>query len=445
MSKRLYLILFSALLVFSQSQAAFCDVTTKYWEFSKPITISDNSKKAAAISLDGQVYDAAKPGLSDLRVLDQKEQEIPYALFTQSEMKKYDLLRSSVVSKEMTATESLITVELKDQSRPFNMIRIIPESNNFARKITIEGSDDNKTWQIIRKGPVVLAFAFQMTQHYFEQYTNEVYEGYGFGRYSEEKLSVQFPEVKYRYVRVSVPHDQDKEPVQLKGLDVLTMKNTAGEEDTFQGKIIKRGPGTEDKSVETVVDLGSRNLNVSSVDITAAKPNYFRRVEIDGSNDLKDWKSAGSGVIFSISVDEEAESNNKIALASIGFRYLKIKVFNGDNKPIDIAAVTATGLKKFLVIIPESVAGYRLLYGNPAAKPASYDLNDLIRGKTIDSFGRGTLGAQLRNDKFVLYKEPKPWTEDKPYILWIAMMAIILGLIFLGFQVVKKVDKVGKA
>jgi len=286
----------------------------------------------------------------------------------------------------------------------------------------------------------VHAFAFQMTHHYFEQYTNEVYEGYGFGKYSEEKLSVQFPEVKYRFVRVAIPHGQDKEPVELKGLEIFSTKYTAGEEDLFRGKIIKIGPGADPKSIETIIDFGYRNLNMSSIDIVAGRSNYFRRVEIEGSNDLPGWKSAGSGVIFSISVDEEKEENARIPIAGAGFRYLKIRIFNGDNKPIDIVTVTAKGLKRFLVIMPESGAQYRLLYGNPAAKAVSYDLGNLIRGKTIDSFGRGTLGNQVRNDKYVLYKEPKPWTEERPYILWIAMMAIILGLILLGFQVVKKVD-----
>ena len=440
MSKRLGFILVIALFVFSQGTPALCDVTAKYWEFSKRILTPDQYKKAVAIPLDAQVYDKAKADLNDLRVVDTKDAECPYATFTQSETKKDEQLKLNIISKQITHTESLITVELKGPSRPFNRIMVVPESNNFARKITIEGSDDNNAWQIIRKGSIVHAFAFQMTHHYFEQYTNEVYEGYGFGKYSEEKLSVQFPEVKYRFVRVAIPHGQDKEPVELKGLEIFSTKYTAGEEDLFRGKIIKIGPGADPKSIETIIDFGYRNLNMSSIDIVAGRSNYFRRVEIEGSNDLPGWKSAGSGVIFSISVDEEKEENARIPIAGAGFRYLKIRIFNGDNKPIDIVTVTAKGLKRFLVIMPESGAQYRLLYGNPAAKAVSYDLGNLIRGKTIDSFGRGTLGNQVRNDKYVLYKEPKPWTEERPYILWIAMMAIILGLILLGFQVVKKVD-----
>lgn len=80
------------------------------------------------------------------------------------------------------------------------------------------------------------------------------------------------------------------------------------------------------------------------------------------------------------------------------------------------------------------------MFGNPAAGAASYDLGEVIKGKVIDNFGIGALDDQARNDGFVPYKEKKPWTEDKPYILWTAMVIIVFGLIFLGSEVIKKMD-----
>lgn len=443
MAKRISSILIAVLFIFS-STAALCDVAAKHWEFSKSIRVLDYSKKAAAIPLDRQVYDSAKADLSDLRIVDEKGQECPYAFFTQGEVKKEKKLKAVILSTQINKTESVITAELKEPLTPFNSIKIIPEGSNFARKITIEGSNDNRTWEMIRKGSVVHAFAFQITHRFFEQYTNEVYEGYGFGRYSEEKLWVQFPEANYRFVRATVPHGLDKEPVEVKDLEIFRTIKINAEEDVFSGKIIKRMPGAESKCIENIVDFGSKDIPLSRIDLATGQSNFFRRVEVEGSNDLAKWAGAASGVIFSISVDEEPEQNLTIRLGDAKFRYLKIKVFNGDNKPIRLESVTGHGLKRFLVMIPEKGLQYKLLYGNPGAKSVSYDLGEVIRGKMIDNFGRGALNAQIRNDKYVPYKEAKPWTEERPYILWVTMIVIILGLIFLGSQVIKKMDNTSK-
>ncbi|MDD5136536.1 MAG: DUF3999 family protein [Candidatus Omnitrophica bacterium] len=426
------------------AQPVLGDVMPKNWQFSKPVRIQNVSKKAVAIPLDQEIYNSAKEDLSDLRVVDQGGAECPYAIVAQSERKTDEKIPLRIIANKMTQTESVITAELNEPLKPFNSLKVIPESNNFARKITVEGSNDNKKWQVIRKGITVYSFAFQTTHTYFEKRTNEIYRGYGFGRYSEENLFMYVPESTFKFVRVTVPHDQDKEPVELKGLEIFKTVKTPAEEESFKGSIIKTEPGADPKSVDTIVDFGAVNTPLSRIEMATRESNFFRRVEIEGSNDMKTWKRAAGSVIFSISVDEEVEKNTTVDLGAAKYRYIKIITFNGDNKPVKFVSVTGYGPKKFLVIIPAAGLQYRLLYGNPAAKAADYDLGNVVRGKAVQTFDAGSLGPELRNEKYEPYKEPRPWTEDKPYILWLAMGIIIVCLLFLGFQVIKKMDAGGK-
>lgn len=423
---------------------AMCDIITKYWEFSKDIRIFDYSKKAAAIPLDGQVYNSARQDLGDLRVSGPKNEEFPYAIKVQDKYIKEKKLASSIVSKEITKSESVIVVELKEPLKPFNAMTVIPKTNNFSRKITVEGSNDNKNWEIIRKGTVIYSFAYQTMHRYFAQYTNEIYEGYGFGRYSGESLSIRFPKSAFRYVRVTVPHDQDKEPVELNDIRIFSILEIPAQEDIFNSSLIKMQPDAESKSVENIFDFNYRNVPLSRIDINTDQSNFFRRVDIEGSNDMKDWKNLASGVIFSIFVDEEAQRNTEIGIGSARCRYIKVKVFNGDNKPVKIRSVKGYGLKKYLVIMPEKNIQYKLLYGNPAAKEVSYDLGSILKEKTVDIFGTGALSGEVRNINYEPYKESKPWTEDKQYILWVALIIIILGMIFLGSQVIRRMDSHGR-
>jgi hypothetical protein len=431
-----------AIFVLSAS-LALCDVVTKNWEFNKAIRISDYSKKAVAIPLDAQVYNSAKEDLSDLRVLGPKNEECPYAITSQDEVKKEQKLESSVISKQITPTDSIIVVWLKDPLKPFNGLKVISESNNFARKITVEGSSDNKTWEIIRKDMIIYSFAFQMTYKSFEQYTNEIYETYGFGKYSRENLAFQFPESTFKYIRVTVPHDKDKEPVELKNIEIFNIAKLSAIEESYKSSLIKIEPDKDGKSIENIFDFKYKDVPLSRIDINTDQSNFFRKVEVAGSNDLKEWKNLASGVIFSIAVDEGTERNTIVDIGNAEYRYIKVKVFNGDNKAVKITSIKGYGLKKYLVIIPEKNIQYELLYGNPGAKAVSYDLGAVIKGKPINSFGEGLLGNEVKNDKYEPYKESKPWTEDRPYILWIAMCIIIFGMIFLGSQVIKKIGKNG--
>ncbi len=440
MLRRISAAIFFAIFVFSTTPL-FCDLLAKYWEFSKQIRIADYSKKAVAIPLDQQVYDSAKDDLRDLRVADSKGGECPYAVIVHNEMNIEQKLPLSVISKQITGTESVVTVELKEPLKPFNSLKVIPASNNFARKVTVEGSNDNKNWEVIRKGIIIYSFAFQMTHTYFEQYTHEVYEGYGFGTYSEENLSMQVPQAVFKFVRVIVPHDQDKEPVELKSLEIFKTVRADAQEDLCRAPVIKTQTNVGSKSIESIADLGSRNIPLSRLDVAVDGSNFFRRVEIEGSNDMKKWSRLASDVIFSISVDDQIEQKTMIKLNNTKLRYVKITVFNGDNKPIKLASVTGYYLKRYLVMIPEKGVEYKLLYANPGANAVNYDLGEVVKGKAIDNFGTGSLAGQVRNDKYEPYKEPRPWTEDKPYILWIAMGIIIFGLIFLGSQVINKMDK----
>lgn len=443
MKRSIVAAIFLSILIFSTS-SALCAVAAKNWEYSKAIRISDYSKKAVAAALDTQVYNSTKEDLSDLRVTDLKNEECPYAVTVQNEFKKEEKIVSSVLSKQITKTDSVIVAELKEPLKSFNGLKVIPESNNFARKVTVEGSNDNKNWQEIRKGMIIYSFAYQMMNKYFEQYTNEIYEGYTFGRYSEENLAFQFPESTFKFVRVIIPHDKDKEPVEIKDVEIFKIVKVDAEEESYSSSLINIQPSAETKSVENIFDFKYKNIPLSRVEINTGESNFFRKVEIEGTNDLKTWKNLASGVIFSISVDEETERSTTIAIGNAKCRYIKIRVFNGDNKAIKITSAKGYGLKRYLVIIPEKNIQYELLYGNPGAKAVSYDINAVIKGKTIDSFGKGTLSGEVRNNKYEPYKEPKPWTEDKPYILWIAIGIIILGMIFLGAQVIRNIDKKGE-
>ncbi len=409
------------------------------WEYTRLIEIQDPPQKPIAVELDGKVFDSAREDLADLRVSGDHV-EIPYMLASQPQIQNRVRAASKVISRETLPTETVIVLDLEEQG-PYNEMNLVPKKNNFFRKITVEGSSDNSSWNIIRKGMIVYDLHFQERVSYLSQFTHETYEGYSLGRYSSQNLSFEFPEVAYRYLKVTVPHDEDKEPVELDDVQVFKTKKIQALERSYPGALIKTEVKPDAKSVDIIVDLGGKNLPIDRVEVGSPNENFARRIEIQSSNDMKEWRAEGNGTLFSVSVDGSHSFNKTVKFSETKARYLKLEVYHGNNKPIKISKVTAFGLKRYAVFIPNGKDKYSLSYGNSQASSPSYDIGEILRNKNVSDLILTHLSEETKNNDFVPSKDDKPWTEGHPYLLWAAMGVVILGLIGLATQVVKKIDE----
>lgn len=423
------------------SQDCQAEMPFKHWQFSRPIEAEKDAKEVLAAELDGKVYDASREDLGDLRITSSQGATVPYTIRTQREVTQAKKLTSKVLSNEVGQLETVLLIDLGEEVRSYNEIKIVPKHNNFCRKVTVEGSQDNSQWHTIRKGIGVYSLSYQERQSYFASVTNEIYAGYGLSRYSSQNLSFRFPEASYRYLRIAVPHDEDKEPVELSDAEVYRSETAETEKASYPGRITGSEVGEDGKSVSVVIDLGSKNLPIEGIEIFSSQTNYFRQIEVQSSNDMKEWKAAGSGTIFSILLDGSLSANNVIHFNETKSRYVKLKVLNGDNKPIKIDSVKAIGLKRFAVFLRDKDHSYSLWYGNPKAEAVSYDIDRILNNRSFADFGGTALGEELKNAAYEPLSDKKPWTEDKPYLLWAVMGIIILGLISLGMQVIKKLDE----
>ncbi len=412
------------------------ELNVRHWQFGRPIRIVDLSKRLQALPLDPQVYEGSNADLSDLRLVDENGRETAYAVFTQDKAARRQALPVKVMKSEVDPEKTVLVADLGEKAGAYQEVTLRPKEPNFFRRIDLEGSDDLVRWSVIRKGIVVYSFAFEERSSYIQTLTHEVYSGYGYSRVTEKNLGFRFPEAKFRYLKVTVPHDKDKEPVELTGLDVAKVDQAEPHEARYQVKLVSRLPARDPKSETWTFDLGAKHIPVHSVTVETGQKDFFRRVRVECSNDQKEWETAGEGTLFSISADQADESNKKISFGTRRCRYLRLTVDNGDNRALPIASVFAEGLTEFVVFLPEAGKTYKLLYGDPKAKAVYYDTAQVIRGKELDVFGRAELSAETKTPDY--QPEKGPWTEDKPYLLWAAMIAVIAGLFYLGSRVVQR-------
>lgn len=89
-----------------------------------------------------------------------------------------------------------------------------------------------------------------------------------------------------------------------------------------------------------VADFGS-NTPHNSIDIITSSSNFRKKVEVSGSNDATEWQILDNKqVIYDYTLEFRAK-NTKITYPESTFRYLKIKILDAGDAPINVSGVVA--------------------------------------------------------------------------------------------------------
>jgi len=408
------------------------------WRYERPVPASARAG-FVALELDPSVLERSQEDLDDLRILTASGEAKPLAIVTGAGSTMDEPVRGKIILSEKGQTANVYTFETEKASR-FNRVRLESPSN-FIRKITVEGSVDNQNWNIVRKDILVYQCSSRERYTYLSQYFGR--SAYGFGEVSARVWNLSFlvpPSVRYRYVRVTVPHDLDKEPVDISGIHISMEVKIPPQEIVRTAVVVSRTGPNEKKESEVVLDFGAKNLPMERIEIVPEKKNFSRVVRVLESTDAKEWRPVSRGTIYALETapGNDPEQNLTIDLAGERrSRYFKLVVSDGDNTPLGIRSVSGHALKRYVVWDAESGTGYILKYGHPGAKRPDYDVSRLIAGKKLGDFGRVRLGEEVENTQYV-YSSGKAWTDDRPYLIWGAMGLVAAVMILLALGVIKK-------
>ncbi len=90
------------------------------------------------------------------------------------------------------------------------------------------------------------------------------------------------------------------------------------------------------------------------------------------------------GVLYRIQHKQKISESLKVEGVSAPYRYLQLRIFNGDNPALKLGGVSLYRRETSLVFQVQPGQSYTLIGGNPKASEASYDLAKSIQG--IDEF-----------------------------------------------------------
>lgn len=346
----------------------------------------------AAVRLDKPVYASSRRDLADLRLV-RGGRDVPYVLTTLEGLSREVFVPAEITDIGATDEGIELVMDVK-AARRHSRLRLATERTNYRQSVRIETSDDKRKWAVARRDGAIFDFT-QDSRHV-------------------ASLEIDYPQSTRRYLRVTVLGWTD--PKAITGGAVLLVVERPPVREVFGEGAPKIAP--EARRTLAEFDLGTPGLPVDRVTADIADSAFDRAVVVEVSADGKEW-TTGTWSRLSRFVGGECLD---VSLPEQGFRFIRLGVWNGDDKPLTIRGLRFAGLSRLLKF--EGAPGDTwLYYGNAQASFPEYDL---ARRMPAGEPATAALGPETPNPDF--REPPKPFTEQRPGLLW-ALMGVSIAVL----------------
>jgi hypothetical protein len=283
--------------------------------------------------------------------------------------------------------------------------------------VEIEGSSDGDHWLVLKNNAYVFDFS---------------------GDQKVQLTDIRYPETNYRYLRIKI-WNYAEPPLELEEVSLFYTKTNHPPRSILSSQLLSRLEDSKLRATICVLDLGFANLPSDLIVLTTPEANFSRLVEIQGSNDEKEWKSYLHSEYYRFHTAKYEVEKQSFWYPEGRDRYLKILVYNYDDPPLQLAQFQVQGIEKALIFKPDSSRAYTLFYGNEHAPAPRYDIEKTQNYLSVETLSKVKLEKEQPNREFHLGVSDSPWTERHPVFFWAALVVLVFGL---GAYIVKLMGKV---
>jgi Protein of unknown function (DUF3999) len=389
---------------------AILALDTSRWKVQSAIQVPERSANIAVVKLTREVYVQSRTDLGDLRVARGNE-EIPYLMDARRGAVEFREIAPPVINQSVAQGRGLqLTLDLGSHFK-HSRIRVSTAQTNFKQKVRIETGDDGRSWSIARQDGYIFDFS-QGDRHM-------------------ALLTVDYPASTMHYVRVTVYGWMKTDAVRQ--VWAAYRNEIPAERDVMDSVVPERSEDPETKSSLLLIDLKQAGVPYDRVRLESEPVHYYRAAELETSKDGKDWRFATTGTIFQTA----SEPSTGLTFGERHERYLRLRIFNGDDKPIPVKRVVIEATVRLLKFFLAAGAGpFYLLTGNPDAKAPFYDLAAVLAREAPQPEVHATLLAPADNPGYRPPPPPvKPWSERYPQLLYgtLAVAILVMGYVTVRF------------
>lgn len=398
----------------------FADFSVQSWHFVKPVVLPAGLSQESLVEVvpDLEVFAHAAPGLSDLRVIEgDSHQEVSYKLLVErGEQRRGSIAVTVLDLGHLPGQHTSFVADLGQGGVLHNELEIRTTSQNFQRRVVVEGSPDSETWMVLQEQGQI--FDFTVIERNFTTHDTRV----------------QYPPSTARYLRIRVINDEEP-PLEITGAVAYFTQELAPKETELRATLISREEETGERKTLLVLDIGNQGFPSNRLSFVIPRENFYRAVRLEGSNDVEIWSTVqNSETLYSYNTPKFVGSKLSLSYPEATFRYFRLTIFNEDNAPLPVASATIHGILRKLIFSASPGGNYQIYYGNAEARAPSYELERIFPYLVTENLPVAQLGAHKANPLFVPPPEPalppKPFTERYPWLLptAVAGAALLIGL-----------------
>ncbi len=135
------------------------------------------------------------------------------------------------------------------------------------------------------------------------------------------------------------------------------------------------------------------------------------------------WKKVSTGVLYRTRYNNKTSAALTLEGLKAPYRFLQLRVFNGDNPPLELRRARLYRRETSLVFQAAPQQNYTLIGGNPKVMPPDYDLAKAVRG--VDEFKLPVVHSGSVELLGPPAEKTLPWSERHAALILIILAAAV--------------------
>jgi uncharacterized protein DUF3999 len=410
------------------------------WAWCNDVDTEGTSPGFVRLAIGPEVFDRSQAGLSDLRLIDPVGQLEPFVMHwgRTTIIEKVKWRRLGLLNETYEPDHyAQAVLDFRDKGRR-NRLRVRTSGKNFRRRVTLEGSDQTKNWQLISENLWLFDLGRAGTRCQMDV--------------------LEFPTNDFRYLRLTAFNMED-DPQRIGFVRVEeAFRDLDKEKELTPVKAEITSVTRDEKAKQSLyaIDLGYRNLPIAAIEFQVVDAHFHRAYELMGRNAATEtveretetglqpkerdvpWQRVTTGVLYRAERKNEIVASTKAEYFRGPYRYLQLRVFDGDNAPLQIDGVSVMRREVSVVFEPQGAEEtYSLIGGNPKAGAPTFDLARSIQNLGERELPEVQLGPARKVERI---GKPLPWTERNRALIWVVLIGVVVfmvGMIAVNFRKVK--------
>ncbi|WP_187261115.1 DUF3999 family protein [Pontibacter beigongshangensis] len=378
-----------------------------------------------SILLSPEITGQLQQDLADIRLYDAAGTEVPYLLRTEEPVQYRKLFRPykivSYTHRAGCCSELIIT---NQEQQKINNISLLIRNADVQKQVALSGSDNQQDWYVLKAKD--LLYAIENTQG-----TTEV------------KL-LNFPLNDYKYLRL-VLNDSSSAPLNIINAGYYDTHPESGKYTLIPQQGFSRTDSAATKKTYLRLQF-PQPVYPERLEFEINSPAlYYRPARLLTKTESSTGRRRGlfrkqkrrlqqsaTSLPFTLSSNTPAT----VELPRRQVEELVIEIDNADNPPLDVAAVKAYQLNRYLVANLEAGKPYTLQFGDEKATAPTYELQHFradipTDAPVLEAGGTTALQAAAKSTK-------KPASK---ILIWVALAIILAGL---GWMTVRLLNEMKK-